>query len=101
MTAMYRADRSALGAFGSPFVMIFPMKDIFHFSQQLSRSQFTGSRWQRIGPFPQSADPDLSRSPNQFHLLLKSRTFPKQIYTGSPNPSFAPKPLLINSIAKP
>jgi hypothetical protein len=38
-----------------------------------------------------SADPDLSRSLNQFHLLLKSGTFPKQIYTGSPNPSCVPK----------
>jgi hypothetical protein len=49
---MYLADRSALGAIGSPFVMVFPMNEIFHFSQQLSRSQFTGSRWQCIGPFP-------------------------------------------------
>jgi hypothetical protein len=40
--------------------MIFPMNEIFHFSQQLSRGRFTGSRWQRIGPFPQSVDPDLS-----------------------------------------
>jgi hypothetical protein len=40
--------------------MVFPMNEIFHFSQQLLRSRFTGSRWQRIGPFPQSADPDLS-----------------------------------------
>jgi hypothetical protein len=81
--------------------MIFPMNEIFHFSQQLSRSRFTGSRWQRIGPFFQSVDPDLSRSLNQFHLLLKSGTFPKQIYTGSPNSSCAPKPLLTNPIAKP
>jgi hypothetical protein len=98
---MYRAVRSALGAIGSPFVMVFPMNGIFHFSQQLSRSRFTGSRWQRIGPFPQSADPDLSRSLNQFHLLLKSGIFPEQIYTGSLNPSCAPKPLLTNPIAKP
>jgi hypothetical protein len=82
-TAMYRADRSALGAIGSPFVMVFPMNGILHFNEQLSRSRFTGSRWQRIGPFPQSADPHLSRSLNQFHLLLKSGTFPEQIYTGS------------------
>jgi hypothetical protein len=81
--------------------MVFHMNEIFHFSQQLSRSRFTGSRWQRIGPFPQSADPDLSRSLNQFHLLLKFGTFPKQIYTSFPNPSCTQKPLLINSIAKP
>jgi hypothetical protein len=98
---MYRADRSALGAIGSPFVMVFPMNEILHFSQQLSRSRFTGSRWQRIDPFPQSADPNLSRFLNQFHLLLKPGTFPKQIYTGSPNPSYAPNPLLTDPIAKP
>jgi hypothetical protein len=63
------------------------------FSQQMLRSRFTGSRWQRIGSFPQNADLSLSRFSNQFHFPLKSGTFLKKIYTGSPNPSCATKTL--------
>jgi hypothetical protein len=74
--------------------MIFPMKDTFHFSQQLFKKPI----YRELMADP---DPDLSPSLNQFHLPLKSRTFLKQIYTDSPNPSCAPKPLLTNPIAKP
>jgi hypothetical protein len=72
---MYQDDKSALGAIDFFFVMtpFFFMNDISFLN--LSKNQFTRSRWQRTGSSPNSVDPHLDQYLNQFHLLLELETF--------------------------
>jgi hypothetical protein len=73
---MYQANRLALGAIDSSFVMIFLfMNEISFLISRLSKSQFTGSQWQCIGSPPNSVDPSLNQYLNQFRLLLELKTF--------------------------
>jgi hypothetical protein len=75
LVSMYQANRLALGAIDSSFVMTSFMNKISLLISCLSKSQFTRSRWQRIGSFPNSVDPSLNQYLNQFHLLLELKTF--------------------------
>jgi hypothetical protein len=57
--------------------MVFPMNEMFHFSQQLSRSQFTRSRWQRIGPFPSKCRSGSESIPEPILSAASIWNFPK------------------------
>jgi hypothetical protein len=74
LVSMYQADRLALGAIDSSFVMTSFMNEISLLISCLSKNRFTRSRWQRIGSFPNSVDPSLNRYLNQFCLLLELET---------------------------
>jgi hypothetical protein len=61
LVLMYQADRLALGAIDSSFVMASFMNKISLLFSCLSKIRFTRSRWQHIGSFPNSVDPSLNQ----------------------------------------
>jgi hypothetical protein len=61
LVSMYKADRLALGAIDSSFVMTSFMNKMSLLISCLLKSRFTRSRWQRIGSFPNNVDPSLNR----------------------------------------